>query len=478
MQGKLFKDLSASSAQVILNQLLGLAIFYATSLYLSKEIFGELNWVLAISSLLISVIGLGTELIVVKKIAAGQKLKDILDLQLVHVFISGFILLIALAFFYFFIFRASGNYFLLTGIVASQIISYLSSPFRQAATGMRAFIRLSIITITPNLIKLLSLLVYINSDTLSVSNLVLLFIITSVAELVLSVLITTYNKNITLFPFYWNKTKYRELITESFPQYGVVLFNIVLSRFDWILLGFLTTNVITADYSFSYKVFELCRLPLLILSPVLLPVFSNIFNNTAITLKKKTQLRLLYRTELVVAAILPLMLVSCWSYLFDMLTDGKYGDANNTTFMILALCLPIQFATDYCWNYFFARNKTRLTLKIALLSGLLNMLLNFILIPLFGGVGAAIAYLSSFVLQAVLFLYYSRNEIIKPDVYTLVTVIISSIVSIIAVRSAMLHPLLAPFAAIIIYISLCTLLRVIIPAKTIFSLKLLLNIKK
>jgi O-antigen/teichoic acid export membrane protein len=477
MRGKLFRDLSANSVQVILNQLLGLAIFYATSLYLSKEIFGELNWSLAISSLLISVIGLGTELIVIKKIAAGQKIKEVLDLQVVHVFFTGLFLLVLLTLTYLLLFQSSVKYLLVSGILLSQILSYFASPFRQLATGMRAFNKFAIITIVPNLIKLLLLLIFITGDALSVNKLVLLYIIASVAELILSILISWTNKSLVLFPIRWHHAKYRELIKESLPQYGVILFNIVLSRFDWILLGLLTSSVITAEYSFSYKVFEICRLPLLILSPIILTVFSKIFSSKEITLKKKAQLQLLYRTELVVSALLPLMLISCWTFVIGFITDGKYGEMNKITFILLAVCLPIQFATDFCWNYFFAQNRTRLTFKIALLSGFLNIILNLILIPLFGALGAAAAYLCAFILQALLFIYYSRNEIIRPDLYTLITVVTSAGIAIVTVHFSLLHPLLAPFAAVVIYISLCVLFRIIVPAKIVFSLKLLLNIK-
>jgi O-antigen/teichoic acid export membrane protein len=477
MRGKLFKDLSASSAQVIINQLLGGVVFYITSLHLSKEMLGELNWSLAISCLLVSVVGLGTEWIVVKKIAAGQKVKEVFNLQIVHVFFSGVLLSIILGLVYLFIFRTAEKYLLVTGILFSQIVSYFSSPFRQASNGLRAFDKLAIITITPNLIKLLLLILYVYSNTLSANNLVLLFIIASIAELILSILLYSNNKDIKLLPITLNLAHYKKLLKESFPQYGVILFNIILSRFDWILLGFLTTSVITAEYSFSCKVFELCRLPLLILSPVLVPVFARVFSNDKITLKKKTQLRLLYRTELIVSAILPLMLVSCWPYLIGTITGGKYGDSNYSIFIILAICLPIQFATDYCWNYFFAQNKTRLTFQIVFFAAILNMLLNFILIPLFGGVGAAIAYLCSFVLQISLFIYYSRKEFINPDIFTLIAVISIASVSVIIVQYFLLPPLFSPFAAVALYLSLCTLLGIMTPAKTTSSLKLLLNIK-
>jgi O-antigen/teichoic acid export membrane protein len=48
MKRRIIHDISASSLQVIVNQLAGLMIFFIATKYLSKTIFGELSWALAI----------------------------------------------------------------------------------------------------------------------------------------------------------------------------------------------------------------------------------------------------------------------------------------------------------------------------------------------------------------------------------------------------------------------------------------------
>ena len=69
MAKKFIRDVSSSTIQVVVNQVLGLAIFYILSKYLSKEDFGELNWSIAVVSTLIILVGLGLEQIVLKRVA-------------------------------------------------------------------------------------------------------------------------------------------------------------------------------------------------------------------------------------------------------------------------------------------------------------------------------------------------------------------------------------------------------------------------
>jgi O-antigen/teichoic acid export membrane protein len=68
MQRKFIRDISANSFQVITNQLCGLAIFYVLSVYFSKNDFGEINWSLAILLTVFSILSLGIDQLVVKKL--------------------------------------------------------------------------------------------------------------------------------------------------------------------------------------------------------------------------------------------------------------------------------------------------------------------------------------------------------------------------------------------------------------------------
>ncbi len=89
MRRKFIRDISANSFQVIINQICGLATFYVLSVYFSKNDFGEINWSLAILLTVFSILSLGIDQLMVKKIAAKENPALILSVYQLHVIITG-----------------------------------------------------------------------------------------------------------------------------------------------------------------------------------------------------------------------------------------------------------------------------------------------------------------------------------------------------------------------------------------------------
>ncbi len=101
MKGKLLKDLSANTLQIIINQVCGLVIFYVLSVFFSKNDFGEINWSLAILLTAFSILSLGIDQLVVKKIAEGISPQIILSVYFLHVMLTGCLFYLALLLVYF-----------------------------------------------------------------------------------------------------------------------------------------------------------------------------------------------------------------------------------------------------------------------------------------------------------------------------------------------------------------------------------------
>lgn len=479
MQGKLIKDLSASSAQVLLNHALNLALFYLTSRYLSKEIFGELSWSLASSTIIIALLSFGLDLVVVKKIAAGNDKRETAGLHLLHVLITGAITALLILLLHLFFPLKGSLLVFLPGILISQLISFLASPFKQIANGTRSFVALAIIAITSNIVKVILLIVFLAFDTLSIQYLIGLFITASVIELLTAIIVTISSNKKILLPVYFNWTRYKSLIREALPQYGVTIFNIVLARFDWIILGLFTSAVVTAEYSFAYRVFELCRLPLLILSPLLIPIFSRLYALPGpMTTKKQVQLGLLFRTEMVLSLILPVILISCWTPLMEFITNNKYGAGNEIIFILLAVCIPIQFATDFYWNIFFAKGQLLVTFRIAVISGLINIVMNLLLIPFYGAMGAAIAYLSCFIIQLILFWRFNRLNTVQPDILHFFKAVLSAATALIIAKLLTSNPWIIVLLSVSLYFILCIFSKLISLHKIKPALILLLKQKR
>jgi O-antigen/teichoic acid export membrane protein len=177
-----------------------------------------------------------------------------------------------------------------------------------------------------------------------------------------------------------------------------------LNRVDWILLGLLTTNAITADYSFAYRASELSKLPILTLGPILLVKYSKLFANGRLSGVKQDETRRMLTAELFIAVLIILVLNTLWIPAVGYITHQKYGASNALMFGLLSACLPFHFFINIMWTLCFAAKKYIQITKIAMLTAFVNLALNAALIPMYHGEGAGLAYLLSIIFQA--FLYY------------------------------------------------------------------------
>ena len=405
MKKKFFQDISASTLQVLFNQVLGLLVFILTSRYLTKSEYGELNWSLAMLTFVITILSLRLEQIVVQKVAAGDNPSMMLTLFTGHtvffgVVFYGLLFLLTLLFPSFFI-----QHNLLLILAVSQLLSFFASPFKHLANGKELFKLLAIMSSVSNLVKSILLLLLLMFFEFTVQQVIIVFIIASLTELFVSMYIVQYRLKVSISN-QWKLSDYYALLNESIPQIGSVFLNACIARFDWILLGFFTTTIITAEYSFAYKMFELCPLPVLILGPVLLSRFSRYFSshNEDALLEKKKELGFYIRYAMIAATFIPLVLNLAWTPMIDMLTNNKYGAVNKNTFLLLSFCIPFQYMINLFWTIHFAQNRLKLIFRITAVTSIVIITGDLLMIPVFNAKGAAIVYLLATIVEYIIYL--------------------------------------------------------------------------
>jgi O-antigen/teichoic acid export membrane protein len=404
MKKKITRDISVTSLQVIITQLTGLGTFYITSAFLEKNVFGEINWSLALLVTSFTILGCGIDQIVVKKIASGSG-PSILSLYTWHVlatglFFYGTLLICYLAFASFF-----QQHQLLVWLGISQALLYFSTPFKQLALGKEDFRLLFIMSICSNTIRVLVLLALAIGGRLTITAVLTIYVISAAAELLVSYFLAR-NKWSVQISTPWNKKEYISLIKLSLPQLGTVIFNSAVARFDWIFLGLFSTANILANYSFAYKVYELCTLPLLIIAPLLLPRFVRFFspgqqNNLQ---EKKEALLVLVRLEIVIASFIALVLNLAWAPFIDSITGNKYGAVNVNNILILSCTMPFLYVNNFLWTINFAQGRLKLIFSIITIVFLINIIGDIIMIPLWQDIGAAIAFLMAIVIQTIIYM--------------------------------------------------------------------------
>jgi len=402
MKKKLLHDISANSMQVVINQLCGLVIFYILSARLNKNDFGEINWTLAVLLTTFNILSFGIDQVAIKKIAAGNNIQSTLSAYVTHVLFSGITVYVLLFIcqFFFTSFYQTHQFVLFIGI--GKLMIFFSTPFKQIATGLEKFKALLYMSVCSNVLRSAALLVFAFTNLLSLWAIIAIFIIGDLLEFLLCLFITKYKLKIPLI-MQWSRENYTTLVKESLPQLGVAIFTSALARLDWIFLGILSTNIILANYSFAYKVFEVATVPLLVIAPILIPRFTKLFKQQDNAANKMEDLFILLRFEIIIASLVALVLNVLWIPSIDFITHNKYGAVNKNIILILSCCMPFLYFNNFLWTISFVKGHLKKIFYIFLICFIINLAATVSLIPFLGGEGAAIAYLFAIMIQSVLF---------------------------------------------------------------------------
>jgi O-antigen/teichoic acid export membrane protein len=421
-----------------------------------------------------TILSLGTDVLIVKRIAGGNDPVRDGGLHMTHTLLAGsFFLLVLLAFRQwqpaFFV-----QHNLLIGVSVSLLLTFLSSPFKQIANGKEAFHSFAVMTITANAAKAVLLLIAAVVQIFSIHTVINIYIVASLLEWIVGAWLV-YLRLGTLLRPYWNKSRYRQLLLESLPQLGVMLFDSALARIDWIILGLVSGAAVTAEYSFAYKIFEISRLPMLVIAPVILPKFVRYLSNPdGLTKEKKVELTLLLKFETAIAVLIPIFFNITWTPLMNLLTAGKYGAVDAPVYMLLSLCVPLHYFNNFLWTMAFAQKQLKLTFYITAVVSILNLILNLLLIPKYSSQGAAIAFVVSTVAQLLLYkLFVHQQKLSVPTMPLFASMAIASACTFLA-KYLCPNPLLAALLGLSSYLLLIFLVKML-RLKDFYRLKLILT---
>ena len=413
-QKRFSRNVSFNTFQLIINQIFGLAIFYGLSKGLDKNIFGQINWSLAVLLTLFGILTLGIDQVIVKKIAAGYNRESVFSSYMFHVIISGSLFYSILILFYFLFQNNKPNDGILLFVGLGKFFIFLSTPFKQLATGLEKFREFFLMSIASNIIRGISIVTLLFLHKISVPRVLIIFILGDLSELIMCIIVGRKLLYVT-FKIHWNRYRQVLLIKESLPQTGVVIFSAIMSRFDWIMIGVFISSTRLAEYSFAYKIFEVSTLPLLVIAPIMIPLFTRLHKMS----EKINNIFFFLEWQIIIASLIALLLNICWIPVIDIITDGKYGSVNSRTILLLSLSMPLLYFTNYLWTIHFAKGNLRLIFSIMAISFTVNIVACCILIPIFKNEGAAIAYTMTVVAQLILYMWKKTMDVPKNKMYYL-----------------------------------------------------------
>jgi O-antigen/teichoic acid export membrane protein len=302
-------------------------------------------------------------------------------------------------------------YHLLPWFFVAQGLIYVGTPLKQFLNAKEKFTPYGVIAIISNAGKIIACYILQYQHKLNINTVVIMLICAAVFELG-GLLYYTISK--TTFSFKVHIKAYVKLLKEASPQYMSVLFDMSLSRIDWILLGMMTTNIVLADYSFAYRSYELSKLPVVIIGPIILPRLARFMpGNGGANTDIEKHINSFFNVEMFLAMLIPLSLNILWTPLLTLITNGKYGETNSLQFLILSLCIPLQFFVNLFWSVCFSAKQYKKVSYITICCAVTNIVLNLVLIPKYGGLGAAISFLTTNLLQAVLYYRLVLKQIMR-----------------------------------------------------------------
>jgi O-antigen/teichoic acid export membrane protein len=403
-QNRFSRNISYNTIQLIINQVFGLAIFYGLSKGLDKNIFGQINWSLAVLLTLFGVLTFGIDQVMVQKIAAGYNKKSVFTAYLFHVIVTGGFFYCILLLLYLLFPNSISKQTLLLIIGLGKLCIFFSTPFKQLAAGLEKFREFFLMSITSNIIRGLAVIILLLLHSMSVTYVLVIFILGDLSELILCVILSGPLLQ-SSFKIRWNKQRQILLLKESLPQTGVIFFSAIMSRFDWILIGIVISSSKLAEYSFAYKIFEVSTLPLLIIAPIMIPLFTRLHKSS----QNLNNIFFFLEWQIIIASFIALLLNVCWIPVIDFISDGKYGKVNSETIFLLSLSMPLLYFTNYLWTINFAKGNLKHIFFVMAFSFTINITACSILIPIMKNEGAAIAYFITALTQ--LILYIQKNPL-------------------------------------------------------------------
>lgn len=402
LRDRLLRDAGYNLIQTGVLQATGLVTFFITSRYLPKADYGSLNWALALSTTITTLCNLGLDQSLVHRIAqAGSEPRRLFGLHFLHTIISALLLMAGSTVWVFLShsFRAEHPYFLV--VFFSALALYSANSFRLALTGLGRFKAVAAISIAGNGVKMLGIPLLWMIGKLTVPWVAAVWLFSGMVEAVTALIAGARQPDLGVRPRR-DRLLYRQMLAASAPLFIALVFDTALAKIDWILMGVMGTKNATADYIFAYKMFELAKLPLLVASPLFLPYLTRMLHEKEGS--EAAEIPRFLKLLMFVAVLIPLAVAQCWVPVMEAVTDGKYGAGNYTSFLLLAICVPLHYTINFYYFKATALGQYRSILIITALVSTINFGLNLLLIPAMGGLGAALAFLIATIMQAALYL--------------------------------------------------------------------------
>ncbi len=299
---------------------------------------------------------------------------------------------------------------MLSLLILGQVFNSFTLYHRSNLAGMHLFKFDTFISIFDKLMMILICVpfIYFNSTIieLNINTFILIQTVSLFASALLSFIIVKSHTHQFVIRIKWNS--FIRIIKESYPYAVLALLMLLYTKSDTVLLKELHTNgnEEVGIYAAAYRLIDALNMIAVLFAGLLYPLFSKMIkDNIQIDSLVKISFSLL---------VIPSIILAVFSFCFaNQIIELLYThNVEQVSSIFRVLIITFVFI---CNGYVFgtlltANGNIRLLNIIAIITVILNAILNIILIPMYGAIGSAFASLISFALVTSIQCYYSFQK--------------------------------------------------------------------
>ncbi len=453
------RTLVKNTSVLFLSQLVSyvLAFFYTlySARYLGTTNFGIISFATAISGLFSIFTDLGLSTLTIREVARDKSKtqKYLGNHGLIKLILSIITMLLLI------LFVNIGTFDNTTKIVVYLIgSSVIINAFSGTFTSMfRAYEQM----------EYQSICEIINAVSLFVGIMICVFtkqsvIVVSAVYLISSIFVLIYNfamctKNYGLIHFQFDYKFWKYLIYNAFPLAITSIFALISFKMNTILLNMLTTHAVVGEYTAAFNLMQALIFIPTVFSTAIMPIFSKFFVDS------KDMLAYSYKKSLKYLTIISIPISMGTLVLSDKIILFIYGPAYVNTIPILELiiwALPAIFLSYILGTSIASINKQHETIKATFICLLFSTIGNYILINLFGGIGAAMITVLNEVSMVIFYMYIMhRYGYQVPISHIIAKPLIASVIMGVIIYYLNLELFISIFVGIIVYFTCILLLK-------------------
>ncbi|MEH6627076.1 MAG: flippase [Motiliproteus sp.] len=377
----------------------GLFVTAWVARYLGVSGFGELSFALSFVFLFSAFSTMGIDTLVVKSFGEDEKENSALITNALLIKVAGSLLAILMSFISICIYKSDDDYSQLLVFICSlsfifQSFSIVDLYFQSkllskysAACSLLSFLIVSLVKIY---------LIFIESDLIwfAAVNVLEAFILS------FFLLYSYYSVVSDGLSFRFSLNKIKSLVVESFPVLVALLSYCLYSRVDQIMLENMLGVGSVGLYSAAYKLYEVPFIITIMLARSLVAVMSDLYKNNIDSYYN--QYHYLCRFWTAVSYLLVFFFFFFSPLLVETVFGSEYVGASSIL-VILSFGQIAYYNAFLRSNHLIISGNSSVMMKTTFCSVFINIFLNYIMIPLWGGVGAALSTVITQFLSLLLF---------------------------------------------------------------------------